>query len=115
MPQNFISHSGRLLVPALSEQFFKCGWVVALPVLCRKSPLNPPFRQFSAKKGPVKFSRKGKKVVDLSFGNMALSAEAEAILAPLREAVKEQVSITRIVCADMSMYSFCFREIWSGN
>ena len=115
MPQNFISHLNRLLEPALSEQFFKCGWVVALPLLCRKSRLNPSFRQFSAKKGPVKFSRKGKKVVDLSFGNMALSAEAEAILAPLREAVKEQVSIIRIICTDMSMNSFRFREIWSGS
>jgi len=33
--------------------------------------------------------------VDLSFVNMALSAEAEAILAPLREAVKEQGDLVR--------------------
>ena len=51
----------------------------------------PTSRQFSTKKGPVKFSKKGKKIVDLHFENMALSAEAEAILAPLRVAVKEQV------------------------
>ena len=50
-------------------------------------------KQFSTKKGPVKFSKKGKKIVNLNFGNMALGAEAEAILAPLREAVKEQVRI----------------------
>ena len=93
MPQNFISQCSRLLASGP-----KCQWlVVTLPALLIVRPFVPTSRQFSAKKGPVKFSKKGKKVVDLSFGNMALSAEAEAILAPLREAVKEQVKTLHIL------------------
>lgn len=89
MPQNFISQCSRLLTSGL----LKCQWQVTFPALLLVKHSVPISRQFSTKKGPVKFSKKGKKIVDLSFGNMALSAEAEAILAPLREAVKEQVRI----------------------
>ena len=94
MPQNFISQCSRLL----SSGLLKCHWQATIPALLLVKPLDPISRQFSTKKGPVKFSRKGKKIVDLNFGNMALSAEAEAILAPLRLAVKEQVRIVQF-CA----------------
>ena len=94
MPQNFISQCSRLLASGLSQPALKCQWlVVTLPALNLVRPLALTSRRFSTKKGPVKFSKKGKRIVDLSFGNMALSAEAEAILAPLRKAVKEQVRI----------------------
>ena len=93
MPQNFISKCSRLIASGLGQPRLKRQWLVTLPALILVRPLAPTSRQFSTKKGPVKFSKKGKKVVDISFGNMALSAEAEAILAPLREAVKEQVEI----------------------
>jgi len=48
-------------------------------------------RQYSADRpqAPVKWSKKGKKVVSVPLA-MALSAESEALLAPLRAAVKEQ-------------------------
>ena len=94
MPLNFISQCSRLLTSGLCQPVLKCRWlVVTLPALNTVRPLTLTSVQFSTKKGPVKFSKKGKRIVDLSFGNMALSAEAEAILAPLREAVKEQVEI----------------------
>ena len=48
---------------------------------------------------PIKFSKKGKKLVDIPV-NMALSAEAEATLAPLRLAVKEQGDLVRSLKAD---------------
>jgi len=95
MPQNFISKCSRLIASGLGQPRLKCQWLVTLPALILVRPLAPTSRQFSTKKGPVKFSKKGKKVVDISFGNMALSAEAEAILAPLREAVKEQGDLVR--------------------
>jgi len=47
-----------------------------------------------AAKHPVKFSKKGKKIVDISW-TMALSAESEALLTPLRLAVKEQGDLVR--------------------
>ena len=93
MPQNFISQCSRLLTSGLCQPLLKCQWQGTFPALLLVKPFVPISRQFSTKKGPVKFSKKGKKIVNLSFGNMALSAEAEAILAPLREAVKEQVRI----------------------
>jgi len=43
---------------------------------------------------PVKFSKKGRKLVPIQAA-MALSAEAEALLAPLREAVREQGDLVR--------------------
>jgi len=96
MPQNFISQCSRLLASGLSQPALKCQWlVVTLPALNLVRPLALTSRRFSTKKGPVKFSKKGKRIVDLSFGNMALSAEAEAILAPLRKAVKEQGDLVR--------------------
>ena len=48
---------------------------------------------------PVKFSKKGKKLVDIPV-TMALSAEAEATLAPLRLAVKEQGDLVRSLKAE---------------
>jgi len=48
---------------------------------------------------PVKFSKKGKKLVNIP-STMALSAESEAILAPLRLAVKEQGDLVRQLKAD---------------
>ena len=48
---------------------------------------------------PVKFSKKGKKLVDIST-TMALSAESEALLTPLRLAVKEQGDLVRSLKAD---------------
>ena len=48
---------------------------------------------------PVKFSKKGKKLVDIPV-TMALSAEAEAALAPLRLAVKEQGDLVRSLKAE---------------
>jgi len=53
----------------------------------------------SLKSGPIKFSKKGKKIVDIPL-TMALSAEAEAVLAPLRLAVKEQGDLVRQLKAD---------------
>jgi len=47
-----------------------------------------------ASKHPVKFSKKGKKIVDISW-TMALSADSEALLTPLRLAVKEQGDLVR--------------------
>ena len=57
--------------------------------------------QFSSgvNKGPIKFSKKGKKLVDIPV-TMALSAEAEATLAPLRLAVKEQGDLVRSLKAE---------------
>ena len=49
-------------------------------------------------KGPVKFSKKGRKVVPVY--TMVLSAESEALLAPLREKVKEQGDLVRQLKAD---------------
>ena len=51
-------------------------------------------------RGPVKFSKKGKKLVDIPVTEMALSAEAEATLAPLRLAVKEQGDLVRSLKAE---------------
>ena len=48
---------------------------------------------------PVKFSKKGKRLVDIPV-TMALSAEAEATLAPLRLAVKEQGDLVRSLKAE---------------
>ena len=48
---------------------------------------------------PVKFSKKGKKLADIPV-TMALSAEAEATLAPLRLAVKEQGDLVRSLKAE---------------
>jgi len=48
---------------------------------------------------PVKYSKKGRKVVDIP-AVMALSAESEALLAPLRLAVKEQGDLVRQLKAD---------------
>ena len=50
-------------------------------------------------RGPVKFSKKGNKLVDIPV-NMALSAEAEAQLVPLRLAVKEQGDLVRSLKAE---------------
>ena len=98
MPQNFISQCSRLLTSGLCQTLLKGQWQITFPALLLLKPLVPISTQFSTKKGPVKFSKKGKKIVNLNFGNMALSAEAEAILAPLREAVKEQVRILHELC-----------------
>jgi len=95
MPQNFISQCSRLLTSGLCQPLLKGQWQITFPALLLLKPLVPISTQFSTKKGPVKFSKKGKKIVNLNFGNMALSAEAEAILAPLREAVKEQGDLVR--------------------
>ena len=105
MPQNFISQCSRLLAPALCQPLLKCQWQATFQSLLLVKPLAVSSKQFSTKKGPVKFSKKGKKLVDLSFGNMALSAEAEAILAPLREAVKEQVRIQFRILAHTFIFS----------
>jgi len=51
------------------------------------------------KTGPVKYSKKGRKIVDIPVA-MALSAESEAILAPLRLAVKEQGDLVRQLKTD---------------
>jgi len=49
----------------------------------------------------IKFSRKGKKLVDVPLDTtMALSAESEALLTPLRLAVKEQGDMVRQLKAD---------------
>eukprot|EP00092_Neocalanus_flemingeri_P005508 GFUD01005938.1.p1 GENE.GFUD01005938.1~~GFUD01005938.1.p1 ORF type:complete len:810 (-),score=238.81 GFUD01005938.1:232-2661(-) len=53
----------------------------------------------SLKLGPVKYSKKGRKIVDIPAA-MALSAESEVILAPLRLAVKEQGDLVRQLKAD---------------
>merc|ERR1719209_2225705 len=57
------------------------------------------FSPVSFKAGPVKFSKKGRKIVEVPF-SMALSAESEALLAPLRLAVKEQGDLVRQLKAD---------------
>ena len=49
---------------------------------------------------PVKFSKKGRKVVDIPSETMALSAESEALLVPLRQSVKEQGDLVRQLKAD---------------
>ena len=56
-------------------------------------------RALSSSQTPVKFSRKGKKLVDIPL-TMALSAESEALLTPLRLAVKEQGDLVRQLKAD---------------
>jgi len=96
MPQNFISQCSRLL----ASPPFKYHLLVNFPSFLVSKNFAPTSRQFSTKKGPVKFSKKGKKIVDLHFENMALSAEAEAILAPLRVAVKEQGDLVRQLKTD---------------
>eukprot|EP00092_Neocalanus_flemingeri_P001375 GFUD01001467.1.p1 GENE.GFUD01001467.1~~GFUD01001467.1.p1 ORF type:complete len:734 (-),score=213.81 GFUD01001467.1:502-2703(-) len=53
----------------------------------------------SLRVGPVKYSKKGRKIVDIPAA-MALSAESEVILAPLRLAVKEQGDLVRQLKAD---------------
>merc|ERR1719322_1770598 len=55
--------------------------------------------QVNFKSSPVKFSKKGRKIVEVPI-NMALSAESEALLAPLRLAVKEQGDLVRQLKAD---------------
>jgi len=50
-------------------------------------------------KDTTKFSKKGRKLVDIPF-SMALSAESEALLAPLRLVVKEQGDLVRQLKAD---------------
>ena len=59
---------------------------------------------------PVKWSKQGRKLVSVP-GTMALSAEAELVLAPLRQSVKEQVSFL-FVClfCDLKFFS---RVTWS--
>ena len=47
----------------------------------------------------MKYSKKGRKIVDIPVA-MALSAESEAILAPLRLAVKEQGDLVRQLKTD---------------
>lgn len=96
MPQNFISQCSRLL----ASPPFKYHLLVNFPSFLVSKNFAPTSRQFSTKKGPVRFSKKGKKIVDLHFENMALSAEAEAILAPLRVAVKEQGDLVRQLKTD---------------
>ena len=63
---------------------------------------NTQWKQLSStlKIHPTKFSKKGKKVVNISGVNMALSAESEALLVPLRLAVKEQGDLVRSLKAD---------------
>ena len=56
--------------------------------------------QLSSSRGPVKFSKKGQKLVNIPVTEMALSAESEAILAPLRLAVKEQGVLVRSLKAE---------------
>ena len=56
-------------------------------------------RALSSSQTPVKFSRKGKKLVDIPL-TMALTAESEALLTPLRLAVKEQGDLVRQLKAD---------------
>ena len=51
-------------------------------------------------KGPVKFSKRGTKQVNIRLETMALSTEAEALLAPLRLAVKEQGDLVRNLKAE---------------
>jgi len=53
----------------------------------------------SLKVPPITFSKKGRKLVDIPAA-MALSAEAEAVLAPMRLAVKEQGDLVRQLKAE---------------
>ena len=71
--------------------------------LCRRVVLErtkPQLRTLSSSRVPVKFSKKGRKVVDIPSDNMALSAESEALLAPMRQSVKEQGDLVRQLKAD---------------
>jgi len=56
--------------------------------------------RYTSKQGPVQFSKKGRKVVCTPATRMALSAEAEALLAPLRLAVKQQGDVVRQLKSD---------------
>ena len=56
--------------------------------------------RYTSKQGPVQFSKKGRKVVCTPATRMALSAEAEALLAPLRLAVKQQGDLVRQLKSD---------------
>ena len=71
--------------------------------LCRRVVLErtkPQLRSLSSSRAPVKFSKKGRKVADIPSEIMALSAESEALLAPLRQSVKEQGDLVRQLKAD---------------
>ena len=71
--------------------------------LCRRVVLErtkPQLRTLSSSRVPVKFSKKGRKVVDIPSDSMALSAESEALLAPMRQSVKEQGDLVRQLKAD---------------
>ena len=71
--------------------------------LCRRVVLErtkPQLRALSSSGPPVKFSKKGRKVVDIPSETMALSAESEALLAPLRQSVKEQGDLVRSMKAE---------------
>jgi len=86
----------------MSRHLFACFKQLLTHSSC---PLTAsPLRQLSASSlrckqaPPVRFSKKGRKVSSVYV--MALSAEAEALLAPLRAQVKEQGDIVRQLKAD---------------
>ena len=62
--------------------------------------IKPQCKCLSSSQIPVKFSKKGRKLVDIHSNTMALSAESEALLTPLRLAVKEQGDMVRQLKAD---------------
>merc|ERR1719370_736956 len=98
----FYSHIFNVDVLTIGRQYFIRLCSVGLGLLDSASHHQTrtlSFSPVSFKAGPVKFSKKGRKIVQVPF-SMALSAESEALLAPLRLAVKEQGDLVRQLKAD---------------
>ena len=82
------------------QNFIRLFKVALDPVASTASRHQLISRFSSNSRGPVKFSKKGQKLVNIPVTEMALSAESEAILAPLRLAVKEQGDLVRSLKAE---------------